>query len=65
MRYTVTKDWTVRLQLSVFTVPEGSTVEVGELDMTTAKVIVKFSERDIDWFSLSEVSAHTDFVLDK
>lgn len=53
----VTKEWPVRLQITVFTIPVGSIVNVRSTHED--KSVVEFSERDIDWFSNSEIEKYT------
>ena len=61
----VTREWSFRLQLSIITKLVGSTVVVEQIDRQSSQAVVYFSSRDVDWVSFSELSKHTDFVLDK
>ena len=57
----VTKDWPVRLQISVFTMPAGSTVIIRQTH--EGESVVEFGERDIDWFDNSTIERYTEELL--
>ena len=57
-RYEVVKEWQVRLQICIFTMPIGATVQVGQYDPVGSKYFVQFTARDIAWISSSELLAH-------
>lgn len=56
----VIKDWPVRLQITVFTMPIDSMINIRQTDMDGNKSVVEFGEqRDIDWISNSEIEKYT------
>ena len=40
-----------RCGISCFTLPEGATVKVSQLDKSTGKVLIHFGGRYVEWFS--------------
>jgi hypothetical protein len=53
--YKLKKDTQIMLGISAFTSPQGSTVNVRQIDNKHSKALVEFGPRLVDWFSFSFV----------
>jgi len=60
MKYTrkVIKDWHVRVGVTVFTQPKGSTVSIEQYDEGFSKYLVNFGFNQIDWFHESLIDKY-------
>lgn len=49
--YKLKRERGFRCGVSCFTLPEGATVNVDQVDKSRGKVLIHFGGRDVDWFS--------------
>lgn len=49
-KYKLKNEKSFRCGVSVFTLPAGSVVEVAQTDKSHGKILIKFSDRETDWY---------------
>lgn len=61
MKVWTTKAWPVRLSNCIFIIPEYTYIDLEHFDKPNNKILVRFSDRDVDWINQAIVIEYTNY----